>query len=335
MKKNIALLVICILVLSFLTVSCGKDETSVTKNPGEKTVGDYTYKEPEVKAVDETPTIESQLASNEVDETGRAEVDTRYVPGKGAVSIPSTLKVHLLDLPGNPVLIHDKTFAILYGASNSENGQEVANYLKQEEVEGLKYMLIPSNDPESFGGIPTVLSEIPTGYLCGFGYRSGADIRNLYIEATKNKAFREDKSAGAIWYENGTEFEILYPMSSDLTDDPTDSTMVLRFQKGNISFLVTGDISEKAERKMLERRKLRPTDILIATNGAPEGSMSEDFLKILDPKEIIVGRRGEGENLEAIPGDPKMVEELGDIVMQCNGKKYSYLMLPDEEQKTP
>lgn len=324
MKNKINLLIVCLLVISIFTISCGADKPVAT-NDEAKAEG-YAYEEPTTREANETPTINTMTKDNILDAGKKnSATDRGFIPGDNPVKVASTLRVHVLPLPGNPVLIEDGTFAILFGASNQESGEKVVEYLKDHEIKGISNLIIPSCNPETFMGSIDVIKNMPTFTVSGFNHidRAG-NINQVFKTASANKTFKQNRSAGAIWMENDTTFEVLYPMNSDLSEKPSDSTMVIRFQKGDISFLLTGDIDEKVEQKLLARGKLRPTDIIIATNGATFGSMSESFINAMNPSEIIVGLSGENEELEALPEFAKYISDTGMVVIRSNGKEYSF-----------
>lgn len=133
--------VLAVFVLMSMFVGCGKptatDENVVDTDPAHKS----------------SATIESMTKDNILNsvDKGRSE-EPENLPGKGLTVLPSTLEVHVMNLPGTPVLIKDQYFAILYGASDVQNATKVSTYLTEQEIKGLKYFLIPSTNPTTFSG---------------------------------------------------------------------------------------------------------------------------------------------------------------------------------------
>lgn len=297
MKNLGKILVSALVVLMFVFVSTGCGGTT----PSDDTSSDPTHKA--------TATIESMTKDNILNKTesGRAP-EPEFVAGKGLTELPSTLEVHVMNLPGTPVLIKDQYFAVLLGASNVQNATKVSTYLTDQGVKGLKYFLIPSTNPVTFSGAlpllvehkPFLIGELRAGDPSGY-------VAELYENAKENGFVFERQTAGKIWYENGTRFEVLFPTSDDVNLSSDDITLVLEVRKNDVSFLITGDINSQIEETLIERGKLLDVDYVIATNGAIEGSMSEEFIEALSPEVVIVGVS----NSEPVEMDVETFEIVG------------------------
>ena len=87
----------------------------------------------------------------------------------------------------------------------------------------------------------------------------------------------------------GTTLEVLHPQAKLLGDaDIDDNGIVLRLVKGKVSFLLTADIGEEAERELLgQRAKLRSTVLKVAHHGS-DTSTSAEFLVAVDPRVAVI-----------------------------------------------
>lgn len=225
--------------------------------------------------------------------------DNQFYPGKGGDSDNSTLTFRLFDLPGSPLLIRDKKQAILFGTSDEKNADKLVEFLKGEKIERLEYVFVPSSDFATFTGISKILEKMKVGFL--------GKLTESFEETRVSKlAFEKvvmpfTQLAGAKFESNGVVFEFLYPQSNDFSSGVTkDQTCVILISKGSFSFLITGDIGEKAEKKLIERGKLKKVNGLICTNGAIEGSCSREFMDIVDPDYVIIGNRGKNPTIGGV-----------------------------------
>lgn len=321
MKKLLTVMTIAILIVTPLFVSCGEDRAT-ERDADKLDNSSYTHEEPEKKANNETPTIESMTSSKMLkDGKGKPSADRRYIPGQGLVGV-SGFQVHIIPRPGNPVLIESEgEFAILYGAGDVDSGEIVRRYLKEQNVNGLNYLMIPSDIERTYAGATAILQDIPVRFLglAGYQHTMGA-MEDVVRTAKENGVMIEQQKAGAMWIQNGVTFEVLYPLNPG---DDEDAPMVLRFSKDDVSFLLTGQIDTLDEKKMLERGKIQQTDVVIATNGAPVGSMSEAFIDALDPQEIIIcGLPGDA-GREALAGNIREIDDTVATIIQTDGEKYS------------
>ncbi len=87
----------------------------------------------------------------------------------------------------------------------------------------------------------------------------------------------------------GTTLEVLHPQPELLGDaDIDDNGIVLRLVKGKVSFLLTADIGEEAERELLgQRARLRSTVLKVAHHGS-DTSTSAEFLIAVDPRVAVI-----------------------------------------------
>jgi len=131
---------------------------------------------------------------------------------------------------------------------------------------------------------------------------------------------------------DGISIEVLHPQENlmEYTEsDTNNSSIVLRLIWKDISFLLTGDICEKAEREILYRGyKLDSTVLKVAHHGS-DTSTSSHFLAAVDPKVAVISV-GEG-NTFGHPGDETLArldeikvyrtDEGGNITFTSDGER--------------
>ncbi|NMD14437.1 MAG: hypothetical protein GYA78_03700 [Caldisericales bacterium] len=228
----------------------------------------------------------SKPAEKPVTDTSPATRDDTFAPGKGMPEIQSELTIEVLPVKGNPILIKDDTFVVLYGAGPEQEGKNLAKVLKSKGIKYIDYLIQPSSDPAGYMGAMGLAGEIQIGNI----ERLIGDENFIRLErAVMGKSMIELLAAGSIWYLNGVSFDILYPMQDDFAGGRVqDKTSVVLVTKGKVSFLLTAQIDGTAENKLIQRGKLKKVSAVIATNGAPEGSMTEGFMKALSPEKVFV-----------------------------------------------
>lgn len=80
------------------------------------------------------------------------------------------------------------------------------------------------------------------------------------------------------WQDGGWQFTCLYPDDGAAHKSRNDQSMVLRLDAGAVSFLLTGDISEKVEQELSEA-DLADVDVLKVAHHGSGGSSSAEFLE--------------------------------------------------------
>lgn len=214
------------------------------------------------------------------------------IPGKGGETFESQTNIEVLALPGSPVLITDKYFNILYGSSDKDGAKKIIEILKKKKIEYLNHVIVPSSSPETISGMSELLTKAKIEFLDILSGSDSIELKNVTKIAADNSIVTQPAIAGSKWAINGVEFEILYPMTIDMSDDDTTArTCVMRIEKDGVSAILTGDINETICKKLIERGKLVPTTYVIATNGAPADSITREFLDAVKPEKVIVGMR--------------------------------------------
>ena len=133
--------------------------------------------------------------------------------------------------------------------------------------------------------------------------------------------------------------EILYPDKNEKINDnaKNNNAIVFKLTWNKFSMLFTGDIEEKAERKILEmyknkEEKLKSNILKVAHHGSKSSTMQE-FLEIVKPSLALIGV-GENNNfghpndmvlnrLEQSGCKTYRTDMLGEITITSNGKSYN------------
>lgn len=241
------------------------------------------------------------------------------IPGNGGETFESQTNIEVLALPGSPVLITDKYFNILYGSSDKTGAKKIIDLLKQKKIEYLNYVIVPSANPETISGMSELLGKVRVEFLDVLSGSDSADLRNVSKVAADKSIVTQPAMAGSKWAINGVEFDILYPMTIDMADnDTTARTCVVRIEKDGVSAILTGDINETICKKLVERGKLVPSTYVVATNGAPAGSITKEFLDIVKPEKVIVGMRTA--DAGGLKVETQSVKKSGTVVIPLDKK---------------
>lgn len=219
------------------------------------------------------------------------EKNNNLIPGEGLETFDTITTVKVLDLPGSPVLVTDKYFNLLFGASDAKSTPKIADILKKEKITSLDYVILATSSPsEIAGALALVNAKVNVGT---YGLIRGieTDTYKSMLQAFNDKMIMfEYENAGGKWQINGCTFEILYPMSSDVANNEYAlKTCVMRLERDGVSVILTGQITEEIEKKLLERGKIKPSTYVVATNGAPRGSLSDEFINAVKPEKVIIG----------------------------------------------
>lgn len=197
-----------------------------------------------------------------------------------AVRIPHAhMRIAMIDVgQGLSVLIRTKHHTLLYDAGAGNGGgfsrgeSTVVPALRALQVQRLDKVVISHADNDHAGGLPAIQER-------------------MAIAATEASFPLPGASAcrkGSAWTWDGVRFEYLWPEAGQFGSD-NDTSCVLRIDARGRSVLLTGDISETAERQLLALYGNRlASEIIVVPHHGSKTSSSADFLRAVSPKVALV-----------------------------------------------
>jgi len=124
--------------------------------------------------------------------------------------------------------------------------------------------------------------------------------------------------------------EVLNPGTTPLTGTESDADnngVVLRLSRGDVSFLLTADIGQEAERELIaDRAKLRSTVLKVAHHGS-DTSTTPEFLAVVNPRLAVISV---GANNKF--GHPKLKERLDPQNIYCTSDNNTIEFITDGER---
>lgn len=246
------------------------------------------------------------------------------------------LEVHVIDVgQGDSILIKSNGENMLIDGGRRASSKEVVNYLTEQGVEKLKYIVGTHPHEDHIGGLISVLDTFKAENIMLPNILNNTlvfeDLLNSI--AKQNLKIKKPKVLNKIKLGNA-ELTVLAP-NSEKYSNINDYSIVLRMDHGNNSFLFTGDAEKKSEGEMLENNKeLLDVDILKAGHHGSDTSSTSDFLDAVDPKYAIMSLAAENSYghpnksvLESFSErDIKIyrTDQDGSIVVMSDGKNISF-----------
>jgi competence protein ComEC len=170
----------------------------------------------------------------------------------------------------------------------------------------------PEND--HLVGLVEVLHSYKVGQVLEPGFKHDIPAYEEWLRLIDEKDIKRTiaKAGQQIELGDGIRIEVLHPQEEFLegTDsDTNNNSVVLRLVWKEVSFLLTGDICEEAEREILYRGyKLSSTVLKVAHHGSAT-STSGQFLAAVDPQVAVISV---GENNLFGHPDEETMDRLGE-----------------------
>jgi competence protein ComEC len=146
-------------------------------------------------------------------------------------------------------------------------------------------------DSDHLTGLVEVLKRYNVGRIIAPDFSSDRAIytewQTLIIE--KNEKLLQAVSGERIDLGNGVRLEVLSPVDPpQFPDGSDDNGAVVRLVQGQVSFLLTGDISAQDEFSLLSRKVTLTSSVLKVAHHGSDTSTSMEFLEAVNPRAAVI-----------------------------------------------
>ena len=198
------------------------------------------------------------------------------------------MAVHFIDVgQGLAILVQSGGENLLYDGGNRSHADEVVQYLKNQQVETINYMISSHYDEDHLGGLVKCLDNFEVEHVLGSDYVHTSDLFNTFMNtATAHAIIVEYPSVGDT-YEFGTgSFTVMAP--DGISQNSNDNSVVIRLVNGNNSFMFMGDAEETSEQDMISTGMNLDCDVLSLGHHGSASSTSWDLLEAASPSWAVI-----------------------------------------------
>ena len=202
----------------------------------------------------------------------------------------NTWQVNVLDVGhGLAVIIEKNGHAVLYdtGArypSGFNLAQSVISpYLQYHGISAIDHLIISHSDIDHAGGLSYLAEQVSLKQLKVSEIHTNIAAVDGYSFAVKNTC---QQGNNFIW--QGLTFSMLWPVFAQ--GEENDDSCMIKISDGKNSILLTGDISHKVEKILIDNNEMAQqlkADIIIAPHHGSKTSSSLGFIHAVSPKAVI------------------------------------------------
>lgn len=252
----------------------------------------------------------------------------------------SGLTVHFIDVgqADCALLECDGQYMVIDGG-NKEDGQLVISYLQQQGVEELSAVVCSHAHEDHVGGLPSVLAVYPTQAVYAPTKTYSSNIFDDFVYYTDQQGLEITMPQPGDTFPLGeANITVLGPTKSYA--ETNDTSIVLRVDYGESSFLFTGDMEVAAENDMLDfwestgNSAIFDVDVLKMGHHGSNTSTGYRFLNAVMPDYAVISV-GEG-NSYGHPNDEPLsrlndagvtqfrTDKLGTVVAATDGTEITF-----------
>lgn len=257
----------------------------------------------------------------------------------------SDFSVTFLDVgQGDCSVIKSGGQTMLIDGGEPENADKILNFLKENSITKLDYVVATHPHSDHIGALPEVIDNIKVENviipeISEENVPTSKIYEDFLLAVQKSEANVIAAEPGNKYSLGDANFKILAPVEDD--DELNNMSVVLKMTFGNNSFLFTGDAEKKVENALLELDTDLSADVIKIGHHGSSTSTSDKFLKAVSP-EIAVISVGEDnryghpdyetvERLAKYGVKTYMTKDDGDIVITSDGNKLSVTCQKEEQ----
>lgn len=198
------------------------------------------------------------------------------------------MAVHFIDVgQGLAILVQSGGENLLYDGGNRSHADEVVQYLKNQQVETINYMISSHYDEDHLGGLVKCLDNFEVGHVLGSDYVHTSDLFNTFMNTAIAHAIIVEYPSVGDTYEFGTgSFTVMAP--DGISQNSNDNSVVIRLVNGNNSFMFMGDAEETSEQDMISTGMNLDCDVLSLGHHGSASSTSWDLLEAASPSWAVI-----------------------------------------------
>ena len=216
------------------------------------------------------------------------------LPGDGGHIVkPSTgasqpFEMHFIDVgQALSVLVECDGQFMLYDGGNVDDGSLVVSYLQKQGVEQLQYVFCSHAHEDHVGGLAAVMAKFPAGHAYSPVTESSTKCFNDFVKYTRQQGLQlEVPSVGTVWPLGSATVTMLGPVTQ--YSETNNTSLVLRIDYGNTSFLLTGDMENTAETDLVNSGASLKADVLQVGHHGSSTSTGYLFLNAVLPEMGVI-----------------------------------------------
>ena len=199
------------------------------------------------------------------------------------------LQIHYIDVgQADSILITLNDYTMLIDAGENSDGDTVVEYLKQQNISEINYLIGTHPHEDHIGGLDDVINNFDLETVLMPKVTTTTKTYESVLDALLNKNQSiTAPTVGDKYSFDSAEFTIL-SVENEETGNLNESSIVIRLVYGNQSFVFCGDAEISNEEKMLSSGLTLTSNVLKVGHHGSDTSSCEEFIKTVNPELAII-----------------------------------------------
>lgn len=247
----------------------------------------------------------------------------------------STMKVHYIDTgESDSILVESNNHYMLIDAGDTDDVSTVVNYLKNQKVKKLDYVILTHPHADHIGAASKVISTFKVGKIIMSPKTNNTKVFETLLDTIEKKKLKITKPVVGNTYTLGdAKFTLLAPNHTNYGSNINNYSISLRLVNKNDSFLFVGDCETDAINDILANKQTLDSDVLLCGHHGSKTSTTASLLKAVSPTYAVISV---GKNNYGHPSDSTLsllkknkvttyrTDENGTIIAKSTGKKITF-----------
>ena len=242
------------------------------------------------------------------------------------------LKIYFLDVgQADSILIQSNGENMLIDAGNNEDGKLLVNYFNELNISSFKYVVGTHPHEDHIGGLDDVINSFTIDKVLLPDAITTTRTFTDVLDAIENKNMKFNvPKIGEVFSLGNSKLEVIYTGHDE--SDLNNTSIVLRLDYYNNSFLFTGDATSKVEKLIIDKNI--DVDVLKVGHHGSNYSTTKKFLDKVNPKYAIISvgannsyRHPADTTLDKLENKMVMVyrtDELGTVLCTSDGNSIEF-----------